>query len=61
MNRVASLPCRQGRAQIVSVGHSLGGGLAQFAALATKKGKARIVKVFAFDSSPVTGISLLAA
>jgi pimeloyl-ACP methyl ester carboxylesterase len=61
MNRVASLPCHpaNGRAQIVAVGHSLGGGLAQFAALATRKGKARIVKVFAFDSSPVTGISLL--
>jgi pimeloyl-ACP methyl ester carboxylesterase len=57
MNRVASLPC--GRAQVVAVGHSLGGGLAQFAALATRKGKARIVKVFAFDSSPVTGMSLL--
>ena len=40
--------------QIVSVGHSLGGGLAQFFALAGKTGP-RIAKVFAFDPSPVTG------
>jgi hypothetical protein len=42
--------------QIVSLGHSLGGGLAQFAALANKPGGPRIAKVFAFDPSPVTGV-----
>ena len=37
--------------EIISVGHSLGGGLAQFAAYSTP----HIKKSFAFDSSPVTG------
>jgi len=39
-------------AQIVSVGHSLGGGLAQHAAY----GRHDIRYVYAFDSSPVTGV-----
>jgi len=45
--------------QIVSTGHSLGGGLAQLAALANKSSGPRIVKVFAFDPSPVTGAQLV--
>ncbi|TWB96145.1 lipase (class 3) [Bradyrhizobium macuxiense] len=45
--------------QIVSTGHSLGGGLAQLAALATKLKGPRISKVFAFDPSPVTGAHLV--
>lgn len=44
---------------IVSVGHSLGGGLAQFAALANDPTQPRIEKVFAFDSSPETGGDLV--
>ena len=42
---------------IYSTGHSLGGGLAQeFAyALPMKPGDPKVVKVFAFDPSPVTG------
>jgi pimeloyl-ACP methyl ester carboxylesterase len=47
--------------QIVSLGHSLGGGLAQLAALAVKPGSPRITKVFAFDPSPVTGARLVKA
>ncbi|MGJ5176103.1 lipase family protein [Bradyrhizobium oligotrophicum] len=46
--------------QIVSTGHSLGGGLAQFVALAHDPNGPKIVKVFAFDPSPVTGAHLLA-
>lgn len=46
-----------GRVQIVSVGHSLGGGLAEFAAFATKAG--RIRKVFTFNSSPITAPDLV--
>ncbi|GKQ51560.1 hypothetical protein [Bradyrhizobium sp. Ce-3] len=45
--------------QIVSTGHSLGGGLAQLAALASKSKGPRIAKVFAFDPSPVTGAHLV--
>lgn len=45
--------------QIVSTGHSLGGGLAQFVALANKSNGPKIVKVFAFDPSPVTGAHIL--
>lgn len=52
MTKVENLGC----SQIVSVGHSLGGGLAQFVALADR----RVRKVFAFDSSPITGYSLVA-
>jgi pimeloyl-ACP methyl ester carboxylesterase len=44
---------------IVSVGHSLGGGLAQLAALANKPTEPRIEKVLAFDPSPVTGADLV--
>jgi len=46
--------------QIVSTGHSLGGGLAQFVALAHDPRGPKIVKVFAFDPSPVTGAHLVA-
>jgi len=45
--------------QIVSTGHSLGGGLAQLAALANRSDRPRIAKVFAFDPSPVTGARLV--
>jgi len=46
--------------QIVSVGHSLGGGLALFAALRNPRtAPARITKVFTFDSSPVAAIDLI--
>jgi pimeloyl-ACP methyl ester carboxylesterase len=45
--------------QIVSTGHSLGGGLAQLAALATRPSRTQITKVFAFDPSPVTGAHLI--
>lgn len=44
---------------IVTTGHSLGGGLAQFVALATKPGDLQVAKVFAFNSSPVTGARIL--
>lgn len=47
--------------KIVSTGHSLGGGLAQFAALANRPGRTRITKVLAFDPSPITGASLVDA
>jgi hypothetical protein len=40
-----------GRARIMAAGHSLGGGLAQHAGYTCP----RIEKVFAFDSSPLTG------
>jgi hypothetical protein len=46
------------RVQIVSVGHSLGGGLAQLAALANPV-RPRVSKVFACDPSPVTGADLV--
>lgn len=61
IKRITTLDCyrRAKRPQIVSVGHSLGGGLAQFAALSNNPARPRIVKVFAFDSSPVTGSSLV--
>ncbi|MGJ4947681.1 hypothetical protein [Bradyrhizobium sp. HKCCYLS20291] len=58
VNHARELPCYKvgsRKRQIVTVGHSLGGGLAQFAGLADK----RINKVFAFDPSPVTGAKLL--
>lgn len=57
INRIKALGCyarAKGHTQIVSVGHSLGGGLAQFAALAHHPGVGRIAKVFAFNSSFVT-------
>jgi pimeloyl-ACP methyl ester carboxylesterase len=58
VNKITELPCyrREGHPRIVAVGHSLGGGLAQFAGIANN----RINKVFAFDPSPVTGAKLLA-
>ena len=46
-----------GRARIFAAGHSLGGGLAQHAALVCP----RIEKIFAFNSSPLTGYFDLAA
>jgi hypothetical protein len=61
IKRITGLDCykrAKDHPRIVSVGHSLGGGLAQFAALAVIKGP-RIAKVFAFNSSPVTGSWLL--
>jgi pimeloyl-ACP methyl ester carboxylesterase len=54
INSIKRLPCYRTATQIVSTGHSLGGGLAQLAALANKQ-YPRITKVFAFDPSPVTG------
>ncbi len=57
IKKIRSLPCvRQAgqTPQIVSVGHSLGAGLAQFAALANNPSRPKIAKVFAFDPSPVT-------
>jgi len=62
MKLIQNLDCykRAGsRARIVSTGHSLGGGLAQFVALATRSGGPQIAKEFAFDSSPVTGAHLV--
>lgn len=59
LQRITSLDCyrlaKLGKRtpQIVSVGHSLGAGLAQMAGIANPQ----IVKVFAFDSSPITGAS----
>jgi hypothetical protein len=59
ISTIKRLPCYRVATQIVSTGHSLGGGLAQFAALANKPTGPRITKVFAFDPSPVTGAHLL--
>jgi pimeloyl-ACP methyl ester carboxylesterase len=62
IRKIATLDCyRRARRtpQIVSVGHSLGGGLAQFAALANRPDRPRIAKVFAFDTSPVTATDLI--
>jgi hypothetical protein len=65
LTKIKGLDCyRQAshKPRIVSTGPSLGGGLAQFAALASKvNGSARISKVFAFDPSPVTGARLIKA
>jgi pimeloyl-ACP methyl ester carboxylesterase len=65
LTRIKGLDCYRrasSKPRIVSTGHSLGGGLAQFAALANKpNGSARISKVFAFDPSPVTGAHLIKA
>jgi hypothetical protein len=58
VNQIRSLDCYKlapRTPRIVSTGHSLGAGLAQFVALANK----RIKKVFAFDPSPVTGAHLI--
>jgi hypothetical protein len=60
IKKITTLNCyRRGKTQIVSVGHSLGAGLGQFSALANNPARPRITKVFAFDSSPVTGASYL--
>jgi len=62
MKSIQGLPCYKRanpKPQIVTTGHSLGAGLGQFVALATKSGDLKIAKVFAFDSSPVTGAHLL--
>ncbi len=62
MKLIQNLDCykRAGsKPRIVSTGHSLGGGLAQFVALATRSGGPQIAKVFAFDPSPVTGAHLV--
>ena len=60
IGKITQLDCvrrAKGATQIVSVGHSLGGGLAQLAGLANNPKRPKIVKVFAFDPSPVTGAS----
>jgi pimeloyl-ACP methyl ester carboxylesterase len=62
IKKITRLDCYRratSRPQIVSVGHSLGAGLAQFSALANNPAGPRIRKVFAFDSSPVTGASYI--
>src|SRR5580704_5763082 len=69
INHIRNLDCskRAGqKVQIVTVGHSLGGGLAQFAALAqalpppkASRRFGRISKVFAFNPSPEIGIDLI--
>jgi hypothetical protein len=62
IKKITTLNCyRRARTQIVSVGHSLGGGLAQFSAMANNPARPRITKVFAFDPSPVTGASYVDA
>jgi pimeloyl-ACP methyl ester carboxylesterase len=60
IRKITELDCfkRASAPRIVAVGHSLGGGLAQLAALANKRSP-RIGKVFAFDPSPVTGANLV--
>jgi pimeloyl-ACP methyl ester carboxylesterase len=61
IQQIKQLKCyqRAGGAQIVSVGHSLGGGLAEFAALAHDPKVGRIAKVFTFNASPVTAPDLI--
>jgi hypothetical protein len=62
IKKITRLDCyRSAKTQIVSVGHSLGAGLAQFSALANNPAGPRITKVFAFDSSPVIGASYIDA
>jgi hypothetical protein len=62
IRKISALPCYvPSFTQITSVGHSLGGGLAQFAALAVPpSAPARIAKVFAFNTSPVTAAMAVA-
>jgi pimeloyl-ACP methyl ester carboxylesterase len=63
LHHIRQLECYKragGNVRIVSVGHSLGGGLAQFAALAQPPSHdRRITKVFAFNPSPEAGIDLI--
>lgn len=54
LNVVQKLRCRQ----IVTVGHSLGGGLGQFAALTARRG-VQVAKVVTFNTSPVSGVNLI--
>jgi len=62
IKKITTLDCyRKAKTQIVSVGHSLGAGLAQFSAIANNPARPRITKVFAFDPSPVTGASYINA
>src|SRR5882757_7872763 len=60
---IQALPCYKHarlKPQIVSVGHSLGGGLGLFAALRNPRtSPARITKVITFDSSPVAALDLI--
>ena len=52
VNYIKDLPCyRPHQTAIVTLGHSLGGGLAQMAAYANGS----VERVYAFDPSPVTG------
>jgi hypothetical protein len=48
-----------GITQIVTLGHSLGGGLAEFAAMANSTTPPRIAKVIAFNESPITRVDLI--
>jgi hypothetical protein len=62
ITRIVNLPCYKRATpspQIVSVGHSLGGGLAEFAALANNPANPRIVKVFSFNASPEVASDLI--
>ncbi|APG12394.1 hypothetical protein BKD09_29070 [Bradyrhizobium japonicum] len=54
LNNVQKLRCRQ----IVTVGHSLGGGLGQFAALSAPR-RRPVAKVVTFNTSPVSGVNLI--
>lgn len=60
IRNIAAQPCYRASSPplIVSVGHSLGGGLAVHAALANDPHQPRIEKVFAFEPSPETGADL---
>jgi hypothetical protein len=59
IGRITGLPCyRTETTQIVSVGHSLGAGLAELAAFAPRKDP-RIAKVFAFNPSSESGHTLV--
>jgi len=54
LNNLQKLRCRQ----IVTVGHSLGGGLGQFAALSAPR-KHPVAKVVTFNTSPISGVNLI--
>ena len=54
IDQIEAQPCyRKNVTRIVTLGHSLGGGLAQIAAYADP----RVRRIYAFDPSPVTGYS----